>query len=146
MKNRIIIIFGIIVLILLTYNFPSIRESMIFVKYGSIGRDTVLVVGDGKFQVARLENFKVIIAYDDKNNDNVLLSRIIGYKKSRGKLYVSSKEGYAVIDAINSTSKVLITVKERDFYETPKLNNITYLSSFNQFSEQERRILDHLSK
>ena len=88
----------------------------------------------------------------------VLLSSVYGYRIVDNKFYVASEDGCAVIDE-NNFCRIFLIVSDEEFregytensfgnkvynlrkYEMP---NIKYLSSYDQFDEVERKIIDKL--
>ena len=74
-----------------------------------------------------------------KNNEKVsLLEGVKNYKISENKLYVITNDGCAVVDE-NNMVKIHTTSKYKY-----TLDNVVYLTSFNDFEESEQKILNKL--
>jgi len=128
--------------------------------YGDIGRDTVCVVGNGKFQILNTAGNRGLIMYrDDDLGIETLLDRVSKYKKVKGNLYVISDEGYGFVDSKTNQCKLYITVPKDEFIKFYGFDSegqmhtvsafvedehIQYLESFNDFSENEKKIFDKL--
>jgi|GEM_PF-1492697 len=125
-------------------------------EYGSVGRDTVYVLGNGKFQISNTAGARDLIMYrDDDGTIETLLRRVSKYKKVKGSLYVIGDTGYGVVDGKTNTCKLFITVPKDEFigmYSTDSEGNVhitsafvedehvQYIESFDDFSENEKKI------
>ena len=125
-------------------------------EYGSVGRDTVYVLGNGKFQILNTAGDRNLIMYrDDDGTIETLLRRVSKYKKVKGSLYVIGDTGYGVVDGKTNTCKLFITVPKDEFigmYNTDSEGNVhttsafvedehvQYIESFDDFSENEKKI------
>lgn len=123
--------------------------------YGSVGRDTILVFSDGKYQILKSGNEKNLVMYDDQRKAIDLLQNVISYKVLNNKLYVISSEGYCVSDAVTGKSIIYITQNEAEYikgYEyvngkeipiSKKVshNDVKYISAFEEFSDEDSEIL-----
>lgn len=105
-------------------------------KYGwSIGKDTIISLGEGKFSIEKCHNYKVLsVAKEDKSSDTVL-EYVSKYKKIAEKLYVISEFGVCVIDEKTNLCRVLLLVQGKEILD----EDITYLSSFEEFSKDEQK-------
>lgn len=116
---------------------------------------------DLKFQINHHKygnNFE----YVDVNNREIyiLLKNISSYKLLNGKLYVKSTDGYAVIDEKNlckiftnykpenGVNNCIIDVNNNKVYEHKRLqlNNVFYLSDYNEFTENEKSLFGKMLK
>ena len=93
-----------------------------------------------------------------KEISDVILQKVLKHKVKKKKLYITSDEGYAVIDK-NNLCRVYITIPEKEFveeyskdsqgnliYRSRRIEDehIQYLSDFDEFSEEEKAILNKL--
>ena len=125
------------------------------------GRDTMTIWND-KYDICKYyDNDEKLgdLGITEKGFSDCIITRIKDFKRRRDKLYIYSYDGYAVIDKEN-ICRVFITVPEEDFsrgYSTDENGNkikfyplkvdhekIIYLSSFEEFSEKEQKILKKL--
>ena len=104
--------------------------------YGwAVGKDTIISLGEGKFSIGKCHNYKVlVVAKEDRTSDTVL-EYVSGYKKIAGKLYVVSEFGICVIDEKTNLCRVLLSVQGNEVSD----EYISYLSSFEEFSEDDRK-------
>ena len=97
---------------------------------------------------------------ETKESSGVILENIEDYRKLKNKLYITSEEGYAIVDK-DKLCRVFVKVPGEEFvsgysedkegnrtYISRRIENkyIKYLSSFEEFSEEEREILKLLKK
>ena len=90
----------------------------------------------------------------------ILLKNIASYKIVEEKLYVKSKDGYAVIDK-NNLCRVCVTVPDDEFVngytvddagnEIPisryiENENVIYLKSYSEFTDEERKVFEKMEK
>ena len=115
------------------------------------GKDTVMVIGDGKFQIVKINDKKVLWFFSDGNSNDVLLAYVEKYKKTGRSLYVYSKEGYALVDGGNNTCNLFLTVTKQYYGNTlteeeGATQGITYLDSYDQFTEDEQKIFEKMKE
>ncbi len=122
------------------------------------GRDT-MTIWNKKYDICKYyENDEKLgaLAIHEKDFNKDIIDRIKDFEKRGKKLYIYSYDGYAVIDNEN-ICRVYITVSEEDFvrgYSVDENGNktkfypgkvqhekIKYISSFNEFSEKEQKVL-----
>ena len=120
------------------------------------GKDTILIWGN----MYEIGHFPCDNELTVKTKDlrGVLLHDVKKHKVKENKLYVISGVGYAVIDK-NNLCRVFLTVPEGELldiyskdgkkkftFQIEKVDeeHIIYLSDFNQFTEEERKILNNL--
>ena len=139
---------------LIAYQLDKEREK-------DVGEYNIISWNNGKFQINHClsENRLELL---DKDCTVVLLRNISDYKIKKGKLYIISEDGYAVIDN-NDTAFILITkYDELDKYSleyeivrnnkkiiySKRYNNkdIVYWDNFNQFSSDEQKQLKKLTQ
>ncbi len=111
-------------------------------KYGGVGKDTIYVFGDGKFQIMKLDYSKdLIMHYDDGKSEVSIISLITKYEEKGGKLYVMSELGYGVVGKKENRCRIYIKSSAKD--SVKRLENdesVKYLESYNDFSEEEQEI------
>lgn len=129
-------------------------------EYGRRGRDTVTILGNGKFQIGKYGNQKKFVMYQGEHLHTPLLEHVILHKiYNKRYLYVYSKEGYAIADAQTNTCRLFITVPDEEFVngwtsgedgvKRPisryvEDEHVSYLENFEEFSEEERARFDEL--
>jgi hypothetical protein len=116
------------------------------------GKDTVLI-WNNMYEIGHFSDGNHLSIQTENISDNIL-EKISKYKVRKKKLYIKSEEGYAVIDE-NNICRVFITVPADDFvngYSEDEYGNRTYISrfiedehiiyleSYDDFSEDERKI------
>ncbi len=112
------------------------------------------------------ENMYELGHYYDSNHldmegngiSDVVLKKVKNHKVKKKRLYVISEEGYAIIDE-NNLCRVYITIPESEFveeysrdsqgnllYRSRRIEDehIQYLSGFNEFSDEERKVFRKL--
>ncbi len=129
--------------------------------YGDVGRDTIFVLGDGKFQVGKFSGDKVFFMHNENQTTEVLLQKVARYKGDKSNLYVISEEGYGIADSKTNKCRLYITVPPEEFirgYGTDSegiqhpisrfLNDehIQYLNSYDDFSSEEKAIFEKIKK
>lgn len=111
-----------------------------------VGKDTVYTFGDGKFALGKTSVGIDLSMYTDDGRCGTLLALVKDYKSKKGKLYVYSDEGYCVIDKEKNTAKVLVTVEKQFFSNlVGEDRSVQYLSSFDEFSQEEQKIFNSMS-
>lgn len=128
-------------------------------KYGDIGRDTVYVLSDGKFQILNFPSGRDFIMYHDNQVIKTLLRRVSKYKKAKKKLYIISEEGYGIADGNTNKCKLFITVPIDEFIRGYGVDsegnkhviskfvedeNVQYLESFDDFTDEEKEIFEKM--
>ena len=139
----------------LTEQFDREEEARQKSKYGSIGKDTIIALGDGKFQIGKFADDKVFVMYNENQTIESLLCKISKYKENNGKLYVISDEGYGIADGKTNTCKLFISVPSEQFtngytidsegiqHPISRFSNdehIEYLKSYEEFSNEEKSV------
>lgn len=172
-KNKIflLIVFGMILVgllvclnrhILLDRFWSKIESQLDYERSLEVGDDfNKISWGDLSFQINHHKsgnNLEYVRVVDKESY--ILLKNISSYKIVEGKLYVKSKDGYAVVDE-NNICKIFVdqsiiqTAGEytqdkygNKVYSNQKVDkeNIKYLSSYDDFSTQERDIFKKMLK
>lgn len=130
-------------------------------KYGSVGRDTLYTLGNGKFQIGKFSDDKVFFMYDENQVIQSLLYGVSEYQKHRGNLYVISNEGYGIVNAKTNQCRLYITLPADQFVKGYGVDSegvqrpisrfvndehVAYLESFESFSEEEKKFLERMKK
>ena len=136
------------------------KERQKRIKNGEIvaGKDTILI-WENMYEIGHFPyDNELTVKTKDVSGD--LLYDVKKHKVKEKKLYVVYESGYAVIDK-NNLCRVFLTVPEGELldiyskdgkkkftFQIEKVDeeHIIYLSDFNQFTEEERKILNNLSK
>lgn len=172
-KNRVfwLIAFGMVLIgllvclnrhILLNHFWSKIESQLDYERSSEVGDDfNKISWGDLSFQINhhKSSNNLEYVSVADKES-YILLKNISSYKIVEGKLYVRSKVGYAIVDENNICKifvdqSILKTTGEytqdkygNKIYSNQKADkeNIKYLSSYDDFSTQERDIFKKMLK
>lgn len=128
-------------------------------KYGGIGKDTIVSLGDGKFRIGKFDDNKVFVMYNEDKTMESLLCKVSKYKETKGKLYVISDEGYGIADSKTNTCKLFVCVPPRQFingYTSDSegiqhpisrfINDehIEYLKSYDEFLSEEKNVFEKM--
>ncbi len=128
---------------------------------GSFGKDTVVFMGDGKFSIDKVVNEKELIMYNTNGPLDVLLSNVTKYKKKKDILYVIGSEGFGIVDGKTNMCRLLITIPDEEYIDGYAIDangekhyksryiddpHITYLSSYEEFTKNERKIFDKMKQ
>lgn len=128
-------------------------------EYGAIGRDTVCVIGNGKFQIIKTSEKNLIMYSDDNTFTEVLLRKVSKHKIKHGFLYIISDDGYGIVDGNTNLCRLYITVPKDEFIQgygsdskgniytisaLVKDKHVQYLDSLDDFSENEKNVFDKM--
>ncbi len=130
-------------------------------EYGSVGRDTVLLFCEGKFQILRQGDENVLVVFQIKKSGvaDILLHNVNKYKTQNDVLYLTSEEGFGIIDATSCICRLYITVPEEEYvsgYYVDKAGEkhtisrkiesdaVEYLESYDEFTIDERAVFDSM--
>ena len=132
---------------ILSYFYAELFEIRQTTKYGPIGKDTVAVIGDGKFQIMKASNELVLIVNNNETSTGIL-NWVCNYKKTRDNIYIYSLNGYATVDGKTNTCRLFYTKQpdKRVLENVLQENKITVLTSFDEFTIEERGILNNLQE
>lgn len=163
-KHSIIIISVTILVIILIYvsvNILDLKVSNQITEYGSIGRDTVLIIGNGKYQIVNSPKELDLIVYTGTGISKVIVSDIIRYKKYNNRVFIVSSEGYAIVYENQNTCVAYIAVDQQKYgggYIEDELGNVTYVPnniedesfryiySYDDFTTEEKDIFEEMNK
>ncbi len=99
---------------------------------------------NGKFNIGQYGNVQSLIVYTESGDSDGLLSHVTDHKRIDNEVYVYSDEGYCIIDEKNNTAKVLVTAEE-DFDLRTNDPAVTYLKSFDEFSNDAQKIFKEMA-
>ncbi|GMK41200.1 hypothetical protein PCCS19_42560 [Paenibacillus sp. CCS19] len=104
------------------------------------GKDTVVIVGDGKFQIGKFPDSLKLEMFESSQQMVILEEKVKQYKKSGQNLYViGEKNAYYVVDGTSNTCKIYIGSDQSDIDAV-----ITYLKDYDEFSEKEQAMFDEM--
>ena len=139
MKNKkFLVLFAIIfILICGIFIWNSFSPKIIY----TTGKDTVAIIGDGKFQIVKVPNMMVLMMHVNETRSDAILMNVITYKKKGGKIYIKAENGYAIIGEKSNKCEVIsnLSEMERRIYE-----NVVYYNSFDEFLNNDKIILQNL--
>ena len=111
-------------------------------------------IGDGRFQYKYVQHsseyierrLEVYGLHGNFDGQNTLLEDVTGLhiEEKSQMMYVTSPHGYAVIDGLSGTCRVLLT--NRDAAPPDYQKDIQVLDSFDQFTPEEQAILLEVEK
>ena len=128
-------------------------------KYGGVGKDTIVFLGDGKFQIGKFADDIIFVMYNENKTLETLLRKVTKYEESKNMLYIISDEGYGIVDGKTNVCRLFITVPADEFVngfaidaEGEKYYNsrfvedehIIYLSSFDEFTNDEKAMFEKM--
>ena len=132
-------------------------------QYGRVEHGAIVITKDGKYRIEKnVENQLCFNMYYDVSLEYEILKNVSAHRKKGNYYYIKSDEGYAVVDIANEISRVFITVTKNEFvkysgsvdekgekiYRSRFIEDqhIVYLSSYDDFSTQERDIFKKMLK
>lgn len=173
-KNRVywMIVFGVILVgllmclnnrhILLNHFWSKIESQLDYERSLEVGDDfNKISWGDLSFQINHHKSGNNLEYVSVANKEiYILLQNISSYKITEGKLYVKSKNGYAIVDENNickiftdqsnfqTTGEYTQDELGNKIYSNQKVDkeNVEYLSSYDDFSAKEREIFKKMLK
>ncbi|CAM2776770.1 hypothetical protein PASE110613_00155 [Paenibacillus sediminis] len=110
-----------------------------------IGKDTVVAVLDGKFQIGKFSSGKKLEVFDESGDSTVLDDNVIKYKKVNKILYVIG-DNFTVI---NGEKNTCTQFSSSNISSTAKSENgtvMTYIDSYDKFNDDEKKVFDELRK
>lgn len=128
-------------------------------KYGGIGKDTIISLGDGKFSIGKFADDKVFVMYNEDKTIESLLRKVLKYRETKGKLYVISDEGYGIADGETNTCKLFVSVPPEQFTSGYTIDSegvrhsisrflsdehVEYLNSYDEFSNEEQKVFEKM--
>jgi len=110
-----------------------------------IGKDTVEVTSGGKFQIGKFPDGLKLVAYDENIDMTILDYNVIKYKKLQGVLYVIG-DSYSIMNGKTNSCKIYSTSGQKIYGKLENEKFITYLDSYDSFSEVEKKVFDEMKK
>ena len=115
--------------------------------HGWAGKDTVFVSRpNGKFNIGQCSEIQVLFVHTEDNERNALLSFVTDHRRSDDKVYVYADEGYCVIDETTNTAEVLVIVEEQYALSGTDDPAVTYLKSFDDFSDEAKGVFGEMEE
>ena len=172
-KNRVfcIIVFGVIVVglfiffnrhILINHFWGKIESQLDYERSLEVGDDfNKISWGDLSFQINHHKSGNNLEYVSVANKEiYILLQNISSYKITEGKLYVKSKNGYAIVDESNickifmdqsnfqTAGEYTQDESGNKIYSNQKIDkeNVKYLLNYEDFSAKERKIFKKMLK
>lgn len=108
--------------------------------------DIFVSAPNGKFNIAQCSEVQVLFVHTEDNGRDTLLSFVTDHMRSDDKIYVYADEGYCVIDEITNTAEILITIEEQYALSGTNDPAITYLKSFDEFSDKAKKIFNKMEE
>ena len=132
-------------------------------QYGRVEHGAIVITKDGKYRIEKnVENQLCFNMYYDVSLEYEILKNVSAHRKKGKRYYIKSDEGCAVVDIKNEISRVFITVPKNEFVKYSgsvdekgekiycscfvEDQHIVYLSSYDDFSTQERNIFKKMLK
>ena len=101
---------------------------------------------NGKFNIFKVYDGNVLSVNTNDNLKNTLLSFVNEYERVENKVYIYSEEGYCVIDEITNTAEVLVIVEDQYALSGTDDPAVTYLKSFDDFSDRAKKIFTEMEQ
>jgi len=98
---------------------------------------------NGKFNISKLVSGNILSVFTDGGNADIL-DHVTDHKRSGDKVYVYSDEGYCVIDENSNTAEILLNFPEHS--HTISDPAVTYLESFDDFSDKAKKIFTDMEE
>ena len=137
----------VLTLLLLTSCSSSVELNPEWYPHGWAGKDTIFVSRpNGKFSIGQDSKSQALAVNTDDERHDILLSSVTDHKRIEDKVYVYSDEGYCVIDETANTADVLVIVEAQ--YTVSGTNDpaVTYLKSFDDFSDKAKEIFAEMEQ
>ena len=101
---------------------------------------------NGKFNIGQYSDVQALVVNTDDNGRDTLLSFVTDHMRSDHKVYIYADEGYCVIDEVTNTAEILVIVEEQ--YALSGTNDlaVTYLKSFDEFSDKAKKIFKEMDE
>ncbi len=139
-------IFLLVLTLLLLTSCSSVELNPEWYPRGLWKDDIFVSMPNGKFKIAQCSEVQVLFVHTEDNERNTLLSFVTDHKRRDDKVYVYSDEGYCVIDETTNTAEVLVIVEEQYALSGTKDPAVTYLKSFDDFSDEEKKIFTEMEE
>ncbi len=133
-------IFLLILSLLLLTSCSSVELNPEWYPRGLWKDDIFVSMPNGKFNIGQYSHVQALVVNTDDNGCDTLLSFVTDHMRSDDKVYVYADEGYCVIDEITNTAEVLVIVEEQYALSGTDDPAVTYLNSFDDFSDKAKKI------
>ncbi len=143
MKKIFLLVFS----VLLLTSCAKVQLNPEWYPYGWAGKDTIFVSKpNGKFSIGQYNIDQALAVNTDYGMHDILLSLVTDHKRNGDKVYVYSDEGYCVIDETTNTAKVLVIAEEQHVLSGTNDPAVTYLKSFDDFSDEAKKIFTEMKE
>ena len=133
--------------LLLLTSCSSVELNPEWYPHGWAGKDTIFVSRpNGKFSIGQYYIYQALAVNTDDGRHDILLSSVTDHKRIKDKVYVYSDEGYCVIDENTNTAEVLVAVEEQSALSGTNDPAVTYLKSFDDFSDEAKKIFTEMEE
>ncbi len=108
------------------------------------GKDTIIIWEDTFELFHSYKDIHLCVKRNIAKNQYIsdtILENIRDYQNNDGKLYIVSDDGFAILDE-NNNCRIYINTDYKNFIQNDK---VKYLSSFNDFSEDEQKIFNNMN-
>lgn len=108
------------------------------------GKDTIIIWGDTFELFHSYKDIHLCVKRNIAKNQYIsdtILERIKNYRIKHGKLYIVSDDGFAILNE-NNNCRIYINTDYKNFIQNDK---VKYMSSFNDFSEDEQKIFNNMN-
>ncbi len=117
-------------------------------KYPPIGRDTVMVMGDGRFRVNRYYDTNIFDMEYPKGSGHStahLLSDVDVSRRRHNKVYIHSKYGCAVVNEKDDTCMLYIA-EEKPLFDAFRgyEQGLTFLNSYEEFNQEDKKVFEKI--
>lgn len=109
------------------------------------GKDTVVFLGDGKFQIGRWPSSLQLVMYDDNNDSTFLDNNVIKYKRIKKNLYVIGNF-YSIVNGETNTCKQNSITYKSETGEPENGSVITYIDSYDDFTDDEKKVFESMKE
>ncbi len=140
-------IFLLVLTLLLLASCSSVELNPEWYPSGWAGKDTIFVSRpNGKFSIGQYSKNQALAVNTADGMHDILLSSVTDHKRSEDKVYVYADEGYCVIDETTNTAEILVTVEEQYALSGTNDPAVTYLKSFDDFSDEAKEIFTEMEE
>ncbi len=137
----------VLTLLLLTSCSRSVELNPEWYPHGWAGKDTIFVSRpNGKFSIGQYSKNQALAVNTDDERHDILLSSVTDHMRSDDKVYVYADEGYCVIDETTNTAEVLVIVEDQYALSGTDDPAVTYLKSFDDFSDKAKSIFTEMEE
>lgn len=109
------------------------------------GKDTVEIVGDGRFQLGKFPDHLKLQMFVSNNNFIIIDSHVTKYMMKDQILYViGDGETYTIVNGQTNTCKQYSASRKRSVNGKEDGDTISYLDSYEDFTDAEKKVFVEL--